>query len=105
MTELNSEVDPEPPELTGSVGGEGLGAALQGSRPSSYTDTDSGSWSSTKLAPKFPRFERAWVGRGALNIVPVRERQGEKASGHSTGHAWIDVKFLHNILATEKGCH
>lgn len=68
MTELNNVVEPEPAELTGRVGGEGLGAALHGSSPSSYTDAESGSLSSTKLAPKFPRFERACVGRGALNM-------------------------------------
>lgn len=96
MTELNSVVEPEPAELTGRVGGEGLGAALHGSNPSSYTDAESGSLSSTKLAPKLPRFERACVGRGALNIIWTvkggRGRWEVLALGRSDVRAWIDVK-------------
>jgi hypothetical protein len=55
-------------------GGEGVGAALHGSRPS-YVDAASG-FSSTKLPPKLEEMPYAWVGRGALNIV-VEDQGGE----------------------------
>jgi hypothetical protein len=58
----------------GTGGGEGVGAALQGSRPS-YVEAASG-FSSTKLPPKLTEEEipYACVGRGALNII-VEEDQ------------------------------
>lgn len=54
----------------GSVGGDGLGAELQGSRPSeSYTELARGL--SIKLAPKFVVEDVPYgcAGLGALNIV------------------------------------
>jgi hypothetical protein len=66
--------------MDGTAGGggvvTGLGAALQGSRPS-YVELESGLLSSTKLAPKFVLYRTP--GRGALNIaqtnVSVNGRQ------------------------------
>lgn len=54
-------------EGTWPGGGEGVGAALHGSRPS-YVDVASG-FSSTKLPPKLEEMPYACVGLGALNIV------------------------------------
>lgn len=57
-------------KMDGTAGGggvvTGLGAALQGSRPS-YVELERGLLSSTKLAPKFVLYRTP--GRGALNIV------------------------------------
>lgn len=56
--------------MDGNDGGAGLGAELQGSRPSeSYTDAERG-LSTTRLAPKFvDDATYVCVGRGVLNIV------------------------------------
>lgn len=59
-------------EGTWTGGGEGVGAALHGSRPS-YVEAASG-FSSTKLPPKLEEIPYACVGRGALNIVVEDER-------------------------------
>jgi hypothetical protein len=59
--------------MEGTGGGDGDGAALQGSRPS-YVVVDAASgFSSTKLPPKLTEEEvpYACVGRGALNIMEV----------------------------------
>lgn len=56
-------------KIEGTGGGEGVGAVLQGSRPS-YVEAASG-FSSTKLPlkPVVEDIPYACVGRGALNIV------------------------------------
>jgi hypothetical protein len=62
-------------KMEGTGGGDGDGAALQGSRPS-YVVVDAASgFSSTKLAPKLTEEEvpYACVGRGALNIMKIME--------------------------------
>jgi hypothetical protein len=61
-------------------GGEGVGAALHGSRPS-YVDAARG-FSSTKLPPKLEEIPYACVGRGALNIV-VSDQDRVGAREHS----------------------
>lgn len=67
ITELKPFVDSV---KEGSAGGAGLGAALQGSIPSSYTELSRGFSVAMKLAPNWeepPPY--GWTGRGALNMV------------------------------------
>jgi len=63
----------------GAGGGEGEGAALQGSNPSSYTELASG-FSSTKLPPRPFKFADpdpyGRAGRGALNMSNFANQRG-----------------------------
>jgi hypothetical protein len=68
-------------EGTWPGGGEGVGAALHGSRPS-YVDAASG-FSSTKLPPKLEEMPYACVGRGALNIVVEGQGRDRESKAHA----------------------